>query len=406
MKLGTYQKITALILITSVCLTGCWDMEEITALAPFSSIGIDQGSTPGMLRVSAQISLPGSSMAEAGGGASSNRLRVLTVEAESLVTAFAMMQSRTRRRPFFQHLNYVVFGAELAKEGIGKAIEAMQGWTTIRGSTLLFVAQDTAVQVLHAHSGIGRSPGGDITDIISNVAVVPVARKMTLNDVINALSPPDSTSLTLPILGLTPLALTSGDETPASGIGQGGEQFMEISMGGTALFNRDRWVAELSVRETQTLAALIGEAKEGASAIPNPANEGGVIAPQYEDISVEHKIEQLPGGQLQIIISPQIKVRLVEIHGGYDLATEGFQPIETAIENDVRTRVLNLAEKLQEQGLDSLNIGQLIKRSKPKLWLQIEDDWPQVYAAVEFRSEPKARVRTTGLLKSFNRLGE
>lgn len=399
------QKITALILLASFCLVGCWDQEEITALAPVSGIGVDVGSEPGMLRISIQISLPGISMGDAGGGGFS-RLRVLSVEAESFMSAFVLLQSSSRRKIFLHHLGFIVFGADLAKEGIADATEAVLSWPQIRGSTFMFVAQGTAEQVLLAHSGIGGNPGGDIIDIISKVQTIPVARKMTLNDTANALLQPGSTTLTLPILGLIPLALHSGDETPPAGVGQDGEQYMEIILDGTALFNRDRWVTELSVRETQTFTILIGAAKGGASTIPSPVNKEGVIVPEYEKIQIKHKIEQSADGQLQITVSPILKVHLLEIQGGYDMEQEGHGPIEAAIVADARTRVLELIVKLQELELDSLDIGQMIKRKNPKLWREIEQEWAQIYPTVEFRSEPTAKVRTTGLLKTYNQLGK
>lgn len=401
----TTRRLVALLLLTSYFLVGCWDLEEITSLAPIVAIGIDSGSQPGLFRVSAQLSLP-----EAGGGVGSSatrsRLRVLTMESESLIQAFAMMQSRTRRRHFFLHLNHIVFGADLARDGVGTALEAVQGWPQIRGSTLAFVAEETAEQVLKAHSGIGQNPAADIADIIRHVTTVPVARKMTLNDMINALSSPGSTTLTLPILGLEPLALSSGDDTPPVGVGQDGEEFEEVALKGTALFERDRWVAELDVRETQTLAVLVGEAKQEMSTMPNPVNEEGKIAPQYERLRASYTIEETPDGRLQVITKLKIDIRLVEIHGGYDPQASETSPIKTAVEEDVHARVAALIAKLQEYGLDSLDIGRRIKQQKPKLWKTLEGDWQQIYPTVEFLVEPQATVRTVGLIKTYLKLGE
>lgn len=395
-----------LLLLITLCLTACWDMEEITSLAPVAAIGVDLGSEPGRLQFSAQLSLAGTNVSEGGGDVSPGRLRVLTEEAESMQSAFSMMQSRVRRRLFYSHLNFVVVGADLAKSGLSTVAEAMQGWPTIRGSTLVFVAQGRAEEVLWAHSGIAKDPGTDITDIIRNVSIAPVARKMTINDMVNALSQPGSTSLTLPILDLVPLALTSSDESPDIGMSQEGGQFTEVKLGGTALFKQDRWVSELDVRETQTLAALVGVANEGASTMANPVSPGGIIAPQYEDIKIKHEIKKTADGRLQITVSPQLQIRLGEVHKGYDLIKEGIGPIEEAVQKDIRKRVLELLVKLQEQGLDSLGIGQLIERKEPKIWREIEGDWAEIYPMVEFDAKPKAGIKTTGMIKYFQRLGD
>ncbi|NLW16742.1 MAG: Ger(x)C family spore germination protein [Firmicutes bacterium] len=400
-------RLIALLLLTSFCLVGCWDSEEITSLAPVVAIGIDAGSEPNLMRISAQMALPAAGGGGgAGSGAAHTRLRVLTVEAKSLTQAFALLQSRTRRRHFFLHLNHVVFGAQLARHGLGRATEALQAWPQIRGSTLAFVSEETAEQVLHAHSGIGQDPGSDISHIIRSVSSAPVARKMTLNDMINALSSPGSTTLTLPILGLRPLALTSGDENPAAGVGIDGEQYMEVQLKGTALFERDRWVAELSVRETQTLAVLVGAAKRGMSTMVNPENPEGKLAPQYERIRVSYRVNETAPGQLQVVTRLRVDIRLVEIHGGYDPQLSDTAPIEATVKQDITNRVSALFQKLQAHGLDSVNIGQRIKQQKPKLWRQLEADWLQIYPSVEFVVEAVPKVRNLGLIKNFYRLGE
>lgn len=405
MPKSTTRRLVALLLVTSCCLVGCWDQDEITSLAPVAAIGLDVGSQPGLLRVTCQLTLPEAGGGGAGAGTTRSRLRVLTTESESLVQAFAILQSQTRRRHFFLHLDHVVFGAELARNGLGTALEALHGWSQIRGSTLVFVAEGTAEAVLHAHSGIGQNPANDVAHIIRSASSAPVARKTTLNDMINALAHPGSTSLTLPILGLRPLALSSGDDTPPSGVGQDGEQFMEVALKGTALFDRDRCVAELDIRETQTLAVLAGAAKQGMSTIPSPINAEGKIAPQYENIQVAYRIEEKDDGGLKVTTKIKLDVRLVEVHGGYDPSLSQFRPIEMAVEEDVTTRVAAFFAKLQSYGLDSVNIGQRIKQQKPKLWKSLQENWREVYPTIEFVVEPKAQVRTVGLMKMFRKLG-
>lgn len=189
-------------------------------------------------------------------------------------------------------------------------------------------------------------------------------------------------------------------------MGQDGEEFEEVALKGTALFERDRWVAELDVRETQTLAVLVGEAKQEMSTMPNPVNEEGKIAPQYERLRASYTIEETPDGRLQVITKLKIDIRLVEIHGGYDPQASETSPIKTAVEEDVHARVAALIAKLQEYGLDSLDIGRRIKQQKPKLWKTLEGDWQQIYPTVEFLVEPQATVRTVGLIKTYLKLGE
>ena len=97
-------------------LFGCWDQQEITELAAITGLGLDPGSRPDTIQVTVQISPP--SPAGDTGGVGGPLLRTITVEATSLGEAMVLLQSRTRREPFLQHLGYIVFGEELAKTGI------------------------------------------------------------------------------------------------------------------------------------------------------------------------------------------------------------------------------------------------------------------------------------------------
>ncbi|MBT9176583.1 MAG: hypothetical protein DDT20_00903 [Firmicutes bacterium] len=76
--------------------------------------------------------------------------------------------------------------------------------------------------------------------------------------------------LALPILDLTPLRLEAADHQPADGTGQQGRQLMEVVIGRTALFVRDRWVHELDVFQTQIFTLLTGDVAQGTMAIVHP----------------------------------------------------------------------------------------------------------------------------------------
>ncbi len=389
-----------ILLFTSVTL-GCWDQDEITSLASVTGLGIDIGSKPGFIRVTVQISPPTAGSAGAGGGASGGSLlRVVTVEAESLVEGFALLQSHLRREPFFLHLNYVVFGEELARSGIGGVIGGLQGWTQIRGSVLVFVAQGTAESALSAHSGIGRAPGQDISDLVANISNAPVARKVSVNDVVNTLTSKGS-ELGISIIELTPLRLESGDDKPPDGTSQSGGQFQEILISRLALFKRDRWVATLDEFETQTLVLLLGESRQGVGTLPNPQDPEGFVAPVYESFSVGYSISVTDDGLFQLAIKPELEVRLLEVRGMYDLKTRGFEPIEQAVESDTESQIRLLMQRLQQVGIDALGVGQRISRTKPGLWKEVEERWDETYPTVQIEVQSKARIRTTGLIKKF-----
>jgi spore germination protein KC len=389
-----------MLLLCSCCLGGCWDQEEITSLAPISGLGMDAGEQPGMLRISVQITAPGGT---AGGVGSSGeaRLRVLSVEAETLAAGLIQLQGQLRRPPFMLHLSFVVLGEELAKSGIDGVLVSLQAAPQIRTSVPLMVAAGSAEEVLRAHSGIGRTPGQDITDLVENIANSPIGVRTTIIDAINTLSGIGS-ELALPILDLAPLSLQSAINLPDDGTGLSGGQYKEVKMERTALFQRNRWVATLDRLETNILTLLLGEGSRGIAVVPNPANPSQPLSGLYEGFTVSYESSVDGPNPPQVVIKPKVSIRLMEAFGGYDVAARGLEPIERAVEFDIQQEAQRLVDKLQQLGLDTLGLGQRIAGRHPREWSHLEPVWQDVYPQATVSTQAKAEVKVTGMLRRFH----
>jgi len=381
-------------------LTSCWDQQEITELAAIVGLGFDAGSRPEVLKISVLISPPGTSGVAGGqGGSGGTRLRVVTLEAPSLCDAMNLLHSHTRREPFLLHLSFVVFGEEFAKSGIAPAIGGLQGFTTIRGSVPVYVSVGTAEDLFHARSGIGRTPGQDIADLTSTAKGASLTSEVSVNDVISTLEGL-SGELTLPILELVPLRLMSGDEIPNTGVGQEGEQLNEVIMARMALFNRDRWMADLDTYQTQLFIHLIDDTGRGSITIVNPADPTGIIAFQFERFSTNFSFD-VTEDQVSVDIKNSVVTRVHEIQGGYDFAQKGFEPLTQTLENTLNTQVENVFSYLQSLGIDSLGLGEIIRRNSPSDWSKLEPKWEQIYPQISLTVETSVKVQTTGLVNKF-----
>jgi hypothetical protein len=245
---------------------------------------------------------------------------------------------------------------------------------------------------------IGGSPGEDIESAVANVGNFPILRKQNLNGVINAVSDQGG-ELTAPILELTPLRLTSGDETPPSGVAQDGHAYQEIRVGGTAVFAGDRWVAELNPIETRTLVKILNKASECINTLPNPADPTGQITVYYEELRVDYEVQQLAGNQLELVVKPRGRIRLVEVKGEYDFEAEGLEPVQAEVRASVAAEFQHLFTRLQDLRLDGVGVGNIISRKKPALWKDLKDRWAEVFPSVQVRVEPSIRLRNTGQIR-------
>lgn len=395
------RKLICLLLI--ICCTGlstgCWDADEITSLSVINAIGVDAASQPGKINLFVQVSPPGG--ASAGGGSpSTSALRVLSVEAESIIEGVTALQSRLRRRPFLSNLGFVVVGENLARSGLSAVIAQLLGENEIRGSVPLFVTYGSAEAILRAHSGTGRSPAEDVMNLLQNTNHSPTGQKVTVNQAINILEGTGS-ELALPILDLAPLDLSSGAQLPPDGTGQGGERYTEVVMARTALFSRDRWIDTLDRLETNILLRLFGKSMQSVITMPNPADETQTMAVQIESYSISYDLTVNGAEPPQVVLHPKAIIRLLDVQGSYNIAPRGLKPIELATEFDLGQAASQLIAKLQQLNVDSLGIGQKIAGRYPKAWSQLKPIWSEAYPKVQFDVQPHAIIRSTGLIKKF-----
>ena len=390
-----------LLVVVIPLLFGCWDQQEITNLAAITGIGFDIASDPRLVLVSVQISPPSpGGVAGGGGGIGGTRLRVLTIEVEAPSDFLTLLQGHTRRQPFFQHLAFVVFGEDFARaQGIDRVLSGLQGIPEVRGSVPAFVCVGPAEEILKARSGIGRIPGQDIQDILTNLRNAPLGTSVTLNEVMTILGN-EGRELSLPILELTPLRLEAGDEAPETGLGQDDEELQEVILSRVALFSGDRWVVDLDPLVTQMFILLTGDVRKGGITFPNPADPDGYVAVQYQDFRPSFK-PILEGDRVKLQLDITIKARIVEIRGEYDIRTLGFDPLSSALQNVVSEQALDIIQQLQSEGLDSLGVGQAIYRRMPRAWSNLEPVWGDVYPTIPVTVSAKSEVVSTSLIAKF-----
>jgi spore germination protein KC len=308
-----------------------------------------------------------------------------------------LLSAHIRREPFLMHLGFVVFGEEMARAGIGAVLGGLHGKITIRGSVPVLVAAGSAQEVLRARSGVGRAPGADVLELLANMRRLPLGRVVTLYDAVNTLSGLGG-EIALPILDLAPLRLEAADHQPADGTGQQGQQLMEVTIGRTALFVRDRWVHDLDVFQTQALTLLSGDVTQGALSIAHPTAPGGAMALQFLRFRAQLKPEASPQGPVALQVKIEIDASLTETRAGYDLRQAGPQPILEVVEQYVTAQVTELFALMQEIGSDSLGVGNMIYRNQPRTWSHLEPRWSEHYRQMTVSVDTKARLKDTSML--------
>lgn len=140
-------------------LTGCWSSKELNEIAILTGLGIDK--TENGYRLSAQVINPG----EIAGKNSSGRTEVVRYmkSGATIHEAFRKLTTDVPRILYLSHLRIVLFGEDMAREGIGKALDFLSRDHEMRSDFFLSVAKGaTAADILNVTTHEERIPANKL----------------------------------------------------------------------------------------------------------------------------------------------------------------------------------------------------------------------------------------------------
>ncbi|MBM7865280.1 Ger(x)C family spore germination protein [Heliobacterium gestii] len=202
-KLGWMTLIGAMLVLQ----TGCWDRNELETLAFVLTMGVDR-SADNQIDVIMRIGVPGNIGAEAGksqGESIGETSKPITVTARSIPEAISLAEATVERRIDFRHLRVIIFGEELAKEGIMPHLDVMERFRQFRRTVFVWVAKDGPARdvFLTAAPVLEKSVSRYVDGIARGVIRFGYSRMPTLHDFLSEVENEQSDSV-LPLVGINP----------------------------------------------------------------------------------------------------------------------------------------------------------------------------------------------------------
>ena len=152
------------LVLTSLLLSGCWSKRELNELGIVVALGIDKVDDD--YEVSIQVVDPSEISSKQ---PSSGRSPVVTYHAKgkSVFEAIRRMTTLTPRKPYFSHLQIVVIGEELAKEGLNEPLDFIARDHEFRNDFDVIVSHEaTAKEVLNVLTPIEKMPANKLLNSI------------------------------------------------------------------------------------------------------------------------------------------------------------------------------------------------------------------------------------------------
>lgn len=249
---------------------------NIDNLAYVVALGIDAGENNNY-KVSFQF-IPRTSDSKSESGTSGGGKTVInTVEAPSLNTAIALMNSYLARKLNLSHCKVVIFSEEVATNGISKEIYSLVNNSQARPSTNIIICKNTAKKYIEDSNPILENmitkyyeifpESGKYTGYIYNA---------TLGDFFNQMV--SNTCSPFAILGGVNSNTRSGNSNLNNSVNVENIKSTETSFSGlrgsenigVAVFKDDKLVGELNATETLCLSIIKGEVSSFLIHVPNP----------------------------------------------------------------------------------------------------------------------------------------
>lgn len=382
-------------LVSFSLLTGCWSKKELNELAIATSLGIDK-TEDGYL-VSVQILNPG----ELAGKSSTGRTEVVRFmkTGETIFEALRKLSMDAPRKIYVAHLREVVFGEEIAKEGIGKALDFISRDHEMRTDFFITVAKgSSASDILNVQTALAKVPADKLFYALENSEKNYAPTKaVKLDELINSI-------------------VSTGKEPVLTGIYEYGDPEYGSSFDNVTnvspetglridflgVFKKDKLIGWLNEKESKGFNYITDNIE--STVVNVPVEEGQV---SIDTIRSQTKVKgEIKKGKPKITISITSEGNISGVESKIDLSKpEKIDVLNEKYKNDIKEQVEAAIKKVQEDyKSDIFGFGEAIHRADPKAWKRLEKNWDEEFANLDVTVNVKAEIRRLGTItESFQK---
>lgn len=392
MMSATHKKLLLLLFISIIFLSGCWDRKEINQIGFAVGLGIDKDGDN--YQIITQMALP--SLLEGGGGGDEPPVWVVGGKGRTVFEAIRDVNTRSARRPFWGHLNVIVIGEEVAKDGLIPVIDLLSRGQELRRSNYIVIAQGKARDILEAQPKLESINAIFISQLIENRTGQSVAPAVTINDLLITLSSSGIESVLPRISALEQESFLPPKKEEGGDSPEGEEKPKEIlELRGTGIFKNDKLIDWMDEETTRGYLWVRGQVRGGIIVVENPSEPGANISLEIK--SNKSKITpRVENGKIAIDINISSTFNLVENAGFVSVESKAtMQDLRQRASEAIRKEVNKAIKKAQENKTDILGLGEHVRVQYPGMWREIQ--WSELFHTVEIRVNTEAVIQEAAM---------
>lgn len=360
-------------------LTGCWGGRELNELKITIGLGVDKSKTAGNVMLTAQIVKPGEAgktSSDGKGGGGSNAFWNISNDGKSIFDAVRNMTKKTGYRIYVSHTQIIVFGNEIALEGLEKYYDFFMRANEIRPKTLILISQGTASDILNVKSETEKLNSMHIANLVKGYGMTSQFKKINLDEFANALMS-DTTAPIAPLIGIS---RETGEE--------------ELLISGMAVFINAKMIGTLDPVESRGLLWVSGDVKSGVIEVPVPGDKGkAVLEIMDEKTKLVPKIEH---GKISFDVEIQENSSIAEQTCRKNLTQLNMsQELEKEQADIIRKEVMRAFKKSQELNADIFGFGEQLHKKYPAEWKELKVKWDKIYPSIQLTVKAETKIRGT-----------
>lgn len=391
------QKTALILMLISaiMLLAGCWNSRELRDLAIVVGMGVDKEPNSGQYRVSFQMMNPGmvTLAAGGGGGGGSSTITVYSASDKTLFGALRKASLKVPRQLFFAHIQLLVVGEVLAREGIETLFDFYERSHELRLNTPVLIARgldaETVLQIIMPMEN--NSALGNAKRLKNTAEIWSHSIETKVTDIVKGIS------------GKSGFAISGVRIVGDSKAGGGKDNLQKVKLpafaqiSGIGLFHDGKlvhWVDGTTARgmmwaqdKMKSTIVNIGCEEEN--------DEGVSIEVTRSKTNVKFAMVH---GKPAFTISIKEEGNVNEVHCPVDVSKrEVLLRLQKAWEAETRKEVEQALGISQKKKTEVFGFNEIVASSDRRMWKKIKDDWPDVFAESKVTVEVEAFIRRTGM---------
>lgn len=392
---GSKRLLILIMLCFSLLTAGCWDRKEINQIGFAVGLGIDKEKDNYL--ITTQMALP--SLLEGGGGGEEAPVWVVGGKGKTIFQAIRDVNTRSARKPFWGHLNVIVIGEEVAKDGILPVLDLLSRGRELRRLNYVVIAKGKARDILEAEPKLESINAIFIRDLIENRKGQSVAPAVTLNDLMLSLSTAGKESVLPKIEALEQesFAPPKKSEGAPQEEGKGGEEKPKqiLELRGAGIFKEDKLVNWLDEEATRGFLWVVEQVAGGIIVVRSPVETDREVS--LEIMSNKSLIiPQVEGGNIKIKFQVLSTLNLVENTGVVSLETSKLiKKLKQRASSSIKKEITKAIKIAQASETDIFGIGERLRTQYPAVWKNIE--WSEIFPGVDIEIEVKVNIEEANM---------